>query len=532
MITIFSKYRKGAVKTVGMLVTGLTFCLLTSCGDFLEIVPENNLPVDNFWTSKSDVDASLSSGYYYLRTLAQDGTGSSLLEWGEHRAGVIYYTGSSALQSYTVKATTSSAKWGTLYQIINQANLVLEHAAQAQASDQTYTQQELNSHYCEAYFLRALAYFYIVRNWRDAPLSLRGYETDETPLLLPKSSEAEIIAQIKKDLNTAIELGAAKDQWDTTWETKGKATSWSIYALMADVCLWNHDFDECIKYCDKILEDKTGLAPKFISTNTHAAWFAMFCPGNSDESIYEVQWNADKLSNNAAQVNQLYNLFSPTSSYYYRMSTQAGMDFQQDWIETINISRTTDESAAVRTQYGSYYSPGGNTTKYIWKYLGDNASMTQQRTVFDNNFIIYRVSEVMLMKAEALIMRTCGQNDDDKAEAVALINKIRTRTNLSTLNADALTDLSSLMDALLYERVMEFVGEGKAWYDFLRVARYTDTNGVVDFKEYFINKVLSYQEGATASRIKSVLMNENAWYLPVPDSEIKVNGLLLQNPYY
>ena len=99
MITIFSKYRKGAVKTVGMLVFGLTFCLLTSCGDFLEIVPENNLPVDNFWTSKSDVDASLSSGYYYLRTLAQDGTGSSLLEWGEHRAGVIYYTGSSALQS-------------------------------------------------------------------------------------------------------------------------------------------------------------------------------------------------------------------------------------------------------------------------------------------------------------------------------------------------------------------------------------------------------------------------------------------------
>lgn len=531
MTTINKYIRKGAGACRKALLS-LCFplfalaALLTGCSDYLDIVPENNLPVKEFWKSKSDVDASLNAGYYYLRSSVED----YLLPWGEHRAGVIQYSGSSALQTYTVKATTGVAKWGVMYQVINQANLVLEHAAQAQSSDRTYTQQELNSHYCEAYFLRALAYFYIVRNWRDAPLTLRGYESDETPLLLPKSSEAAIIAQIKSDLNTAIELGAAKDVWDTTWETKGKATSWSIYALMADVCLWNHDFDECIKYCDKILKDETGKAPKFITTNTHAAWFAMFCPGNSDESIYEIQWNADKQSNNAAQTNGLYDIFNPGSSNNYRLSAQASFDFQQDQRMVGEVTHVYEDWANVRNNYGSYYEQG--TEKYVWKYLGDNASTTQMRKVYDNNFIIYRVSEVKLMKAEALVMRTCGQNVEDKEEAIKEVNDIRKRTNLNTYVVGEGTDLRDMLEYILYERFMEFIGEGKAWYDILRVGRYTDTNGVINFKDYLIELVQKYNTKATASRIRSVLMNENAWYLPVPDSEMKVNGLLVQNPYY
>ena len=168
----------------------------------------------------------------------------------------------------------------------------------------------------------------------------------------------------------------------------------------------------------------------------------------------------------------------------------------------------------------------------MWKYLGDNASTTQMRKVYDNNFIIYRVSEVKLMKAEALVMRTCGQNVEDKEEAIKEVNDIRKRTNLNTYVVGEGTDLRDMLEYILYERFMEFIGEGKAWYDILRVGRYTDTNGVINFKDYLIELVQKYNTKATASRIRSVLMNENAWYLPVPDSEMKVNGLLVQNPYY
>ena len=67
-------------------VAALCPAVLTGCGDYLEIIPENNLAVDNFWASKSDVASALNSGYYYLRASVEE----KLIPWGEQRAGVIY----------------------------------------------------------------------------------------------------------------------------------------------------------------------------------------------------------------------------------------------------------------------------------------------------------------------------------------------------------------------------------------------------------------------------------------------------------
>ena len=148
-----------------------------------------------------------------------------------------------------------------------------------------------NSHLSEAYFLRALAYFYIVRNWREAPLIIIPYEDDSNSYHVGKSSEAEIIDQIKLDITTALQSGAAKEYFDTTWETKGRATKWALYALMADVCLWSEDYETAIKYCDALLDAQGGKVPSFMATPTRASWFTMFNPGNSNESIFEIQWN-------------------------------------------------------------------------------------------------------------------------------------------------------------------------------------------------------------------------------------------------
>jgi hypothetical protein len=139
-----------------------------------------------------------------------------------------------------------------------------------------------------------LSYFYLVRNWRDVPLILDPYETDATSYQVAKSSESEIVAQIKSDIETAINSGAAKEQYDKTWENKGRATIWALCALMADVCLWSEDYETAIIYCDVILNATSATAPRFMTSDTHASWFTMFNPGNSDESIFELQWDEDK----------------------------------------------------------------------------------------------------------------------------------------------------------------------------------------------------------------------------------------------
>ena len=518
------------------------FCC-ESCNDYLEIYPENVQPTDEYWNSKEEVDATLMAGYYYLRQSVED----YLIPWGELRSGCVSARGSNTLQRFEVKPTEKTInKWAPMYKIINAANLVLKNAVKALDNDDTYTQEEMNSHHCEAYWLRALAYFYIVRNWRDAPLITQPFETDELTFNVPKSSEQEIIAQIKEDLRTAIKMDAAKEKFNTTWETKGRATKWAILALMADVCLWNQDFDETIDYTNAILNSTSNSAPRFMSTPTHASWFSIFNPGNSNESIFEVQWSYDKLSMGTPQTNNLTTYFNPSlTGYKYQYSSKMLDNFRDEYraIRDKYTSSVFDQDLSVRTMYGSFVTEQSNadnfenaTQAYVWKYYGGTSYNTMRLSVqdYDCNYIIYRVADIMLMKAEALVMRHVGTSETDNQQAIDIINQIRLRTNLDeTIEVNSNSSLAELMQkGILYERLMELAGEGKAWYDMLRMGRYSDPSGQVDFKSLFIDNVVTYNKGANESWLRSTLSNENAWYLPINSNEISANDLLEQNPYY
>ncbi len=516
-----------AFKTI-ITATAAALCL-TACNDYLDIMPENSLPTENMWKSKSDVESALFAGYYHLR----EAITSHIIPLGELRAGCVRRYSSNDLDNFNLKSTSGSyVDWGTFYKIVTDANGVIDNAAGARSKDATYTEQEMNSHLCEAYFLRALAYFYIVRNWRDAPLITYSVEDDGVDFYVAQSTEEEIIAQIKEDLTTAIDLGAAKESFDTTWETKGRATIWSIYALMADVCLWDSDFDNAITYADMILESSSPYAPRFLSTASHTSWFTIFNPGNSDESIFELQYSSTLTNGTSYQTNSLPTLFYNDNTTTYMLSSALTQELNQD-AQTIYANYNGDQDMYVRTRYGSYVAQENSTTGYVWKYLG-GTTITEPRTSsnYDPNFIIYRVAEVMLMKAEALIMRNMGGNMDDNAEALALVNQIRTRTNLENTTTGSSSDLMTLIETVLDERLMEFIAEGKAWYDMLRVGRYTDPTGGVDFTTIFINYVVNYNESAGESRIRSTLLDKNAWYLPIDDDEILNNPSLEQNPYY
>ena len=541
---MITKINRRQLIGLSFIICHLSFSVaLTSCNDYLEIYPENVQPTDEYWGSKEEVDATLSAGYFYLR----DAVETYLIPWGELRAGCVSARGNNTLQRFEIKPTEKTLnKWAPMYKIINAANLVLKNAEKALGNDDTYTPEEMNSHHCEAYWLRAAAYFYIVRNWRDAPLITEPFETDELTFNVPKSGEQAIIAQIKSDLTKAIELGAAKEKFNTTWETKGRATKWAILALMTDVCLWNSNFDEAISYANAILNSTSPAAPRFMSTPTHSSWFSMFNPGNANESIYEVQWSYDKKSLGVPQTNNLTNFFDPSLTGYKYQYSQQMLDDMRDEYRTLRekyLGQQFDYELAVRTMYGSFVTEQANpenyenaTQAYVWKYYGGTSYNTKRLSVqdYDCNYILYRVADVMLMKAEALVMRQAGKSEADNQEAINILNQIRRRSNLSeTIDVNSHSSLTELMQkGILHERLMELAGEGKAWYDMLRMGRYKDPSGETNFKELFIQNVITYNKAANESWIRSVLSNENAWYLPVNASEISANELLEQNPYY
>ncbi|MDD4990854.1 MAG: RagB/SusD family nutrient uptake outer membrane protein [Paludibacter sp.] len=497
--------------------------MTTACTDWLTVNPQNSQIRDDYWKSKQDVEAVVISGYYYLRNI----TIGSLLPWAELRSGAIYDKNGSSLQMFQIKPTDeANSSWGPLYQIINISNVVLANAHKVQAYDDTYKTQEMNAHLAEAYYLRALCYFYIVRNWRDAPLITEPYEDDAHSYKMPKSSEADLIALIKSDVKAGLATGAAKEYFNTTWETKGRATKWSFYALMADVCLWSEDYSTALEYSNYLLESKDARKPTFIQTNTHAAWFSMFNPGNSNESIFEIQWNYQE-----AQLNSLPLYFDNLAvSRKYVMSYQLLQDFNEEYTQTLESGLE-----AVRTMNGGYYVDDPATYQvasrgYVWKYCGSKTlSDKRTPTYYDPNFIIYRVSDVMLMKAEALILLNDGNTAANYQKSIELMNQIRKRSNLSELEYDESLTEVDMLKMVLHERKIELVGEGKSWYDLVRFGR----RGNNKYKSIFlVQNVLNYNNQASQTWLRSVLSTDDALFLPVFVDELKVNPLLTQNPYY
>ena len=164
---------------------------------------------------------------------------------------------------------------------------------------------------------------------------------------------------------------------------------------------------------------------------------------------------------------------------------------------------------------------------YIWKYYGtDVQDITGGARVHqDANFILYRVAEIMLMKAQALAMK--GQ--DSWQEAINLINRVRNRAGLDNFDVDVSElDELTLLEEILDQKEMEFIAEGKRWYDLLWFGR-IDNN---KYKKQFINKIIESNQTTNQQWILSVLQDPNAWYMPLPQADIEHNKLLVQNPYY
>lgn len=517
-----------------ILFTISILCLLftTSCSDWLDVLPNNEQITDNYWKSKEDVEAVVASGYYYMRESVP-----SFVKWGELRGGAIYSNNSSdtKLQDFNLTPSYELCGYSSLYKAIGMANSVIKYAPTVRDIDDTYYESVMNSHLCEALFIRSYCYLVLLKNYKEVPLITDAYVDDTENFDQAKSSDTLIVKQIKDDIKTALETGAAKGTYETDWQTKGRATKWALYALMADVCLWNEDYDECIQYCDMILNATDSFRPVFM-TNT-ADWFTMFYPGNSNESIFELNWDYAT----SQETNNFASLYGQSATSRLR-PTQLACQKMKTETQTLKDRGYTDGARMGRMLLATYVPDNGVATGwttsnqyYLWKYYGTDVQDISggARTHQDANFILYRVAEIMMIKAQALTM------EGNYMGAVTLINKIRTRAGLGNFNDidtnsdDAQQQISQLdeltiLEEILNQKEMEFMGEAKRWYDLLWFGKISNYK----YEKQFITMVLEGNQTTNISWIQSVLQDHNAWYMPIPQSDIDHNKLLVQNPYY
>ena len=557
------------IKRLTNKITVIGYCLLvigitTSCNDFLDIQPMNEVVLENYWKQKSDVASVMNACY---ESLESDDALTRMMVWGELRSdnlkeGANIQNDLREILKESLLPSNPYCNWAKFYECINRCNTVCHYAPQVQAIDPNYTETEMKAHVAEATTLRALAYFYLIRTFRDVPYSTKPSIDDTQTYVIAATPFDQVLDTLISDLES-IKGDAVRryyvDESNNAYQNSARITRWAVYALLADLYLWKGDWDKSIACCDKVIEYKQQQYQEMVaregnvnnidlingipmilekpvgSTNCGNAYNEIFGTGNSFESIFELVFRSPQSTKN-----------SMVSNFYGNERNQEGrlnatdILFKDVSAGTNNLFKRTDGRAYeggelrsshyvickyVRTNVSYKTTPTPNTDK-------DLALSGTRRSENDAyaNWIIYRLSDMLLIKAEALIER--GQAGDFDA-AFELIDIVNCRANdavngsrSSTLKKTDYIDSKSAMENLVIEeRQREFLFEGKRWYDLVRVSRRDGDN------TRLINLVSrKYLENVNALKIK--LADPNIIYFPYSKNELKVNPLLNQNPAF
>ncbi len=528
-----------------MIAAIATTLMLTSCNDFLAdfltLKPLNAVSVENYWEKKSEVESCIASCYYAM----QDANfAKRVIAWGEMRADNI--TDNAALQNsendynYYINNITSQntwCSWAAVYNVINLCNTVLYYAPGAQEKDGNFTKEELLSYSAEVRSIRALCYFYLIRTFKKVPLVTIATIGDDEDFKVAASNEEEVLAQIIEDLEWAKEHIWGERFFDTPAERKGRFNKLSVKAMLADVHLWAGNYALCAEYADEVIAAKQAEYaqqqqqvaqgdnelyyangtlslyagyPLIDGTTLHYANQQIFITGNSFESLLELQYDFDIRDNSG--VTSLYGSTRTLtggmlSAANYIIDRQAGSLF-----EDVNDGRLTDN-----VNYDGFTTSNSYSILKYRAAKDDNEQI--QMSGKAANWIIYRLTDVMLMRAEALAYLGGKEN---LQEAFLLVKAVNERACGGT--SRLLTMPDDMKRLVLDERQRELMFEGKRWYDLMRMVRHADEPAKMMStlrNTYLLRK---YQTGGrdAVTRLASI----DNLYLPFYQPEIDVNPLL------
>lgn len=482
---------------------------LGSCS-FLDVDLPDNLVKDDYWQSKEQVNAALTGVYTSLHNNI-----TQLIEWGDLRSEIYNYGTKSGLGNLSelvnqdISTANSLNNWGTVYQSINWINSFLKNARSTMRNDPTITEEEMASWESEAYALRALYYFYLVRTFKDVPIVLEAYESDtQTPYAAP-AEEKFVLDTIEADLHRA--LAHAPESFTDPMENYGRITRNAVRAIWADVKLWRGDYDGCLSLCEEL--DRL-YADKLVKGTD---WYSIFSQGNSSESIFEYQYISNK-----GVASPLFNLYYNGTNNILRgnyeyVAERLGQLFPSvmdgyDFSDTVRILQAT-------------ISQTGEVVKYLLSTPYSTPLQYRGSDSRDANFIFYRYKEILLIEAEAWGMKGAYDN------AVACINKIRIATHLPQVeNTSDYGDGETFFQNLLDERMAEVGYEGKHWFTQVRMARNSGFENLVieriaQAAQYILTNV-------KMQTMRARLQEPESWFLPYYKTEVEKNPLLNQKIYY
>jgi hypothetical protein len=444
--------------------------MLSSCSkSFIEKTPVSTVTIDALYKTDKDYQDAIIGIYQSLRNQYQN-----MWQFGDLRGDDVWIQvtnqpSSTGVDVFSLNSSDAllNNTWANYYIAINRANNILTRIADADPA----VIKNKDRFTGEAKFLRALAYFDLVRIFGDVQM-ITAVPTIAETLATPRTPAATVYNEvIIKDL---LDAGAKLPIAYTGTEV-GRATRGAAKAILGKVYLTVKDFPKA----EAVLQELTSapytyaLLPKFndlfdYSKNEHHS-----------EYIFDIEY--EEGLGGLGSVFTRYSMpnVTPLLNYYnirggFNESFSPTMQF-------VNLWQQGDLRKDVTVQCcGSWTNPttGAVTTfnsttsqSYTMKYITAVANQDDSRA----NWKVVRFADVLLMLAEAM-------NENGKTtEAMVPLNRVRTRAGLTALSG--LTQAQA-RDAIALERRFELAFEGHRWFDLVRTGKALQALAPIGMKDY------------------------------------------------
>ena len=488
--------------------------LFASCGDeFLTVENPTAQPIEEYFTTEDHLNEALVAAYAPLHwTDWANGQYNPLLIMSDIMADQIWVGGESKtdnqfwhlMMNYeAIPTACMTSIWTCGYSGVKRCNDLIQYTGWTKAAGNIDDAQEA-SYLQQARLLRVYYYSWLWKFWGN----IVYYEKNlEDPYLGTQYPADEVYAKMIADLEGAIAIDVLPMRQPDA--KAGYLTKAFAYMLYAELVMYQKDaarYDTALGYMkDIIAEEGYDLVDDYGTIFTPAGEW-------SKESIFEITYVADGQVRSYDNVLGAGGTILPQLIGPYNMA-EGGDDHKAGWgfapvrQETYDMYDASDARRAATcydATVNAYEQRYQDTGYFLEKYQGLQSEYATGDGApdmrFGNNFRIYRYSETLLNAAE-LALTT------DPTNAKIWLNKVHNRAGLTDTLDATLANIKN-------ERKLEFVGEGKRYWDLIR---WGDASTVLVPDNY------GYRTNT---------WSESKKYLPIPQSEIDAAlGTLKQNNY-
>ena len=402
------------------------------------------------------------------------------------------------IESLSPNITQNDADFKTLWSLFTKAiydsNVIIADTP-VNAADNSKPAVALRQVVAEAYFVRGLSYFYLVRLFGDVPLQLTPEDAKKD---MPRTAVAEIYDKV-----IVPSLKCAVDWLPATSRTKNAATpsKWAAEAALGDVYMtmagWPLKRTELYAEAEKVLGDDIQNSGLMLATHYADLWKEANKKTEKEFLFGIMHSNANKKASNYGK-SYYPSDFAPKAGWSdYYASEKFYLAYPNDERKAHNFMTEWNTKKGVVN-----YKNSADKLPAISKYYDYNDGEPGKSAQSNGITCIYRYADILLMYAEASVRAT----NSVSAKATNALQEVQKRAQgyADDATVTTTTNPSEFLDAVFDENGWEFFAEMRRWFDLVRLEKLKDVK--------------------PTEWANSLFKANNHYYFPVPYTQIELTN--------